>query len=67
VLGRGQRARRKGLVTNESLRRGEGGYQEKKQCCGYGMFIPYPKTSTKERGAKKFVIIPFFVATNFTK
>jgi hypothetical protein len=25
------------------------------------------KTATKERGEKKFVVIPFFVATNFTK
>ncbi len=45
------------------------------QCCGSGMFIPdldfypsripYPKTSTKKRGEKKFVVI--FDATNFTK
>jgi hypothetical protein len=26
-----------------------------------------PKTATKERGEKKFVVIPFLVATNFTK
>jgi hypothetical protein len=48
-----------------------------RQCCGCGMFIldpdfyPFqildPKTATKERGEKKFVIKPFFVATNFTK
>ena len=25
-----------------------------------------PKTATKERGEKKFVVKPFFVATNFT-
>jgi hypothetical protein len=25
----------------------------------------YPKTAVKERGEKKFVDIPFFVATNF--
>jgi hypothetical protein len=47
------------------------------QCCGSGMFIPDPgfypfripdpKTATKERGEKKFVVKPFFVATNFTK
>jgi hypothetical protein len=47
-----------------------------KQCCGSGMFIPDPdfysfripdpKTATKERGEKKFVVKPFFVATNFT-
>jgi hypothetical protein len=52
------------------------------QCCGSGKFIPDPdfllipdpgfripdpKTSTKERGKKKFVVIPFFVATNFKK
>jgi hypothetical protein len=30
------------------------------------MFIPDPKTAAKERGEKKFVVIPFFVATNFT-
>ncbi len=29
--------------------------------------IPDPKTATKERGEKKFVVIPFFVATNSTK
>jgi hypothetical protein len=29
--------------------------------------IPDPKTATKERGEKKFVVISFFVATNFTK
>jgi hypothetical protein len=37
------------------------------QCCGSGMFIPDPKISTKERGEKKLVVIPFFVSTNFTK
>ena len=29
--------------------------------------IPDPKTATKERGKKKFDVIPFYVATNFTK
>ena len=29
--------------------------------------IPDPKTAKKERGEKKFVVIPFYVATNFTK
>jgi hypothetical protein len=29
--------------------------------------IPDPKTAIKERGEKKFVVIPFYVATNFTK
>jgi hypothetical protein len=29
--------------------------------------IPDPKTATKERGEKKFVVITFYVATNFTK
>jgi hypothetical protein len=29
--------------------------------------IPDPKTATKERGEKKFVIIPFYVATNLKK
>ncbi len=29
--------------------------------------IPDPKTATKERGEKKFVVLPFFVATNITK
>jgi hypothetical protein len=28
---------------------------------------PDPKTATKERSEKKFVVIPFYVATNFTK
>ncbi len=37
------------------------------QCCGSGMFIPDPKSSTKERGEKKIVVIPILVATNFTK
>jgi hypothetical protein len=32
-----------------------------------GSRIPDPKTATKERGGKKFVVIPFYVATNFTK
>jgi hypothetical protein len=49
-------------------------HPEKKPCCGSGMFIPDrilifthpgsripdPKTVTKERGEKKFVIILFF-------
>jgi hypothetical protein len=47
----------------------------KMQCCGSGMFIPDPdfllipdlKTSTKERTEKEFVVIPFFVVTNFPK
>jgi hypothetical protein len=33
----------------------------------YPSRIPDPKTATKERGEKKFDIIPFYVATNFTK
>jgi hypothetical protein len=32
-----------------------------------GSRIPNPKTATKERGEKKFVVKPFFAATNFTK
>jgi hypothetical protein len=32
-----------------------------------GSRIPDPKTATKERGEKKFLVIPFYVATNFTK
>ena len=32
-----------------------------------GSQIPDPKTATKERGDKKLVVIPFYVATNFTK
>jgi hypothetical protein len=46
------------------------------QCCGSGMFIPDPdfypsripdpKTAAKARCEKKFVVIPFFVATNLT-
>jgi hypothetical protein len=32
-----------------------------------GSRIPDPKTATKERGEKKFGVIPFYVATNFTK
>ncbi len=47
------------------------------QCGGSGMFIPDPdfypsripdpKRATKESGVKKFVVITFYVATNFTK
>jgi hypothetical protein len=33
----------------------------------YPSRIPDPKTATKERGEKIFVVIPFYVATNFTK
>ncbi len=33
----------------------------------YPSWIPDPKTATKETGEKKLVVIPFFVATNFTK
>jgi hypothetical protein len=33
----------------------------------YPSRIPDPKVATKERGENKFVVIPFFVATNFTK
>jgi hypothetical protein len=29
--------------------------------------IPDPKTATKERDEKKFVVKPYYVATNFTK
>jgi hypothetical protein len=32
-----------------------------------GFRIPDPKTVTKERGEKKLVVRPFFVAPNFTK
>jgi hypothetical protein len=32
-----------------------------------GSRIPDPKTATKERGEKKFDVIPFYLATNFTK
>jgi hypothetical protein len=32
-----------------------------------GSRIPDPKTATKERGGKKIFVIPFYVATNFTK
>ncbi len=32
-----------------------------------GSRIPDPKTATKERGEKKLVVIPFYVATNFKK
>jgi hypothetical protein len=41
------------------------------QCCECG-FIPdpgprVPKTTTKEKGEKILVVLPFFVATNITK
>jgi hypothetical protein len=32
-----------------------------------GSRIPDPKTATKERGEKKFVVITFYVVINFTK
>jgi hypothetical protein len=32
-----------------------------------GSRIPDPKTATKERSEKKFFVITFYVATNFTK
>jgi hypothetical protein len=32
-----------------------------------GSRIPDPKTAANERGEKKFFVIPFYVATNFTK
>ncbi len=32
-----------------------------------GSRIPEPKTATKDRSEKKFLVIPFYVATNFTK
>jgi hypothetical protein len=32
-----------------------------------GSRISDPKTGTKDRGEKKIVVIPSFVATNFTK
>jgi hypothetical protein len=32
-----------------------------------GSQIPDPKTATKERGEKKLVVKPFFVAKNVTK
>jgi hypothetical protein len=34
---------------------------------GSRIWIPDPKTATKERGEKKLIVIPFYVATNFTK
>jgi hypothetical protein len=33
----------------------------------YPSRIPDPKTATKRGVKKKFVVIPFYVATNFTK
>jgi hypothetical protein len=32
-----------------------------------GSRIPDPKTATKERGEKKFVVLHFFVPTNITR
>jgi hypothetical protein len=32
-----------------------------------GSWIPDPKTAMKDRGEKKFVVITFFGAINFTK
>jgi hypothetical protein len=33
----------------------------------YPSRIPDPKIATKEMGENKFLVIPFFVATDFTK
>jgi hypothetical protein len=33
----------------------------------YPSRFPHPKTATEERSGKKFVVIPFYVDTNFTK
>jgi hypothetical protein len=33
----------------------------------YPSQVPNPKTATKDRDEKIFVVIPFYVATNFTK
>jgi hypothetical protein len=33
----------------------------------YPSRIPDPKSASKERDEKKFVVITFYVATNFTK
>jgi hypothetical protein len=33
----------------------------------YPSRIPDPKTATKKRGEKQFVVIPFFIAINLTK
>ncbi len=37
--------------------------------CGGSWFLPIlnPKTATKERDEKEFFVIPFYMATNFTK
>jgi hypothetical protein len=54
------------------------GKDGRRQCCGSGMIIPDPDfcpsrisdtriQATKEKGAKKFVVLSFFVATNITK
>jgi hypothetical protein len=34
---------------------------------GPGTRIPDPKTATKDKAKKKFVVSPFFVTTNITK
>ncbi len=39
----------------------------KLRCCVSGMFIPDPKTAMKDRGGKKFVVIPFFWSHKFHK
>jgi hypothetical protein len=54
----------------------------KNQCCGLadpgclsrilifthpGSLISDPKTATKERGEKKFDVIPFYATSNFSK
>ncbi len=57
----------------------QGDADPQQQCCGSGMFIPDPdfypsripdlgsKNSNKWEGWKKYVVITFYVATNFTK
>jgi hypothetical protein len=67
------------LLSIHGKRKGSSETANSRQCCacGSGIFIPDPdfypsripdpKTATKERGKKKFVVIPFYVATNLTK
>jgi hypothetical protein len=61
-----QRSRRKMLITRPKTSVADPG------CSTRILIFTHPeswiqKTATKERGEKKFVVIPFYVATNFTK
>jgi hypothetical protein len=71
IFSKGSAGRRKG----EKIGQKNEGRGRIMQCCGSWMFIPdpdfypsrIPQKQQQKRGVKKkFVVIPFFVATDFT-